>query len=307
MLAGAHVADRAGLLAVARQAGGGQLVERHALGAAGEERLADAGPAVQPLERPDVEVLARVRAGHDRDLGRLEVERLDAAGLDQRRRRPNGLTQLAEGDEPIRVAEAADEPPVGVDLDDVAAVDALLDAVADLADEDRRDDPRPGAGALPAERGACAAGGLGRAAGTIGAVTIRRGYRGTRARRMTGVASARCDCYDGRDAVRLPAARPASGDRRCPTPPTLHVSQHPAVLHKLAILRDEETEPKKFREVVRELSWLLGYEALADARVRPLTIRTPIEEMEARTSSASGSASSRSCGPASGWSTRCSS
>ena len=42
------------------------------------------------------------------------------------------------------------------------------------------------------------------------------------------------------------------------------------------------TEPKKFREVVRELSWLLGYEALADARVRPLTIQTPIEEMEAR-------------------------
>jgi uracil phosphoribosyltransferase len=64
-------------------------------------------------------------------------------------------------------------------------------------------------------------------------------------------------------------------------PPTLHVSQHPAILHKLAILRDEKTEPKKFREVVRELSWLLGYEALADARVRPLTIRTPIEEMEA--------------------------
>ena len=64
-------------------------------------------------------------------------------------------------------------------------------------------------------------------------------------------------------------------------PSTLHVSSHPAVQHKLAILRDERTEPKKFREVVRELSWLLGYEALADARLRPLTIRTPIEEMEA--------------------------
>jgi uracil phosphoribosyltransferase len=62
--------------------------------------------------------------------------------------------------------------------------------------------------------------------------------------------------------------------------PNLHVSQHPAVLHKLAILRDEETEPKKFREVVRELSWLLGYEALADARVRPVDVRTPLEEME---------------------------
>jgi uracil phosphoribosyltransferase len=60
----------------------------------------------------------------------------------------------------------------------------------------------------------------------------------------------------------------------------IHVSQHPAVLHKLAVLRDEATEPKKFREVVRELSWLLGYEALADVQVRPITVRTPMEEME---------------------------
>ncbi len=63
--------------------------------------------------------------------------------------------------------------------------------------------------------------------------------------------------------------------------PNLHVSNHPAVLHKLAILRDEHTEPKKFREVVRELSWLLGYEALADVSVKPLQIRTPLEPMEA--------------------------
>ena len=62
-------------------------------------------------------------------------------------------------------------------------------------------------------------------------------------------------------------------------PPTLHVSSHPAVLHKLAVLRDEKTEPKKFREVVRELSWLLGYEALADARLRSLDVRTPMETM----------------------------
>jgi uracil phosphoribosyltransferase len=65
------------------------------------------------------------------------------------------------------------------------------------------------------------------------------------------------------------------------TAPNLHVSQHPAVLHKLAILRDEKTEPKKFREVVRELSWLLGYEALADVRVKPLEIQTPLEPMTA--------------------------
>ncbi len=62
---------------------------------------------------------------------------------------------------------------------------------------------------------------------------------------------------------------------------TLHVSSHPAVLHKLAILRDVETEPKKFREIVRELSWLLGYEALQDAGVRPKAIETPMESMDA--------------------------
>jgi uracil phosphoribosyltransferase len=64
-------------------------------------------------------------------------------------------------------------------------------------------------------------------------------------------------------------------------PSSLHVSRHPAILHKLAILRDVKTEPKKFREIVRELSWLLGYEALADAHVRPMTVRTPIEETQA--------------------------
>jgi uracil phosphoribosyltransferase len=79
--------------------------------------------------------------------------------------------------------------------------------------------------------------------------------------------------------MRRPVARRAEVPMS--TTPTLHVSRHPAVLHKLAILRDERTEPKKFREVVRELSWLLGYEALADARVRSLTIRTPLEEMVA--------------------------
>jgi uracil phosphoribosyltransferase len=62
--------------------------------------------------------------------------------------------------------------------------------------------------------------------------------------------------------------------------PSLQLSSHPAVHHKLALLRSEATEPKKFRELVREISWLVGYEALADARLRPLTVRTPIEETQ---------------------------
>ena len=62
--------------------------------------------------------------------------------------------------------------------------------------------------------------------------------------------------------------------------PTLHVSRHPAVLHKLALLRTVATDPKKFRELVREISWLVGYEALEDARLRPLRVQTPLEEIE---------------------------
>jgi uracil phosphoribosyltransferase len=62
--------------------------------------------------------------------------------------------------------------------------------------------------------------------------------------------------------------------------PTLHVSRHPAVLHKLALLRNRETEPKKFRELVREISWLVGYEALADARLSSLAVETPMEPMQ---------------------------
>jgi uracil phosphoribosyltransferase len=62
--------------------------------------------------------------------------------------------------------------------------------------------------------------------------------------------------------------------------PTLHVSRHPAVQHKLALLRDQTTEPKKFRELVREISWLVGYEALADARVAPVRVQTPLEDIE---------------------------
>jgi len=72
-----------------------------------------------------------------------------------------------------------------------------------------------------------------------------------------------------------------SDPRPSPAPPPIVVSRHPAVLHKLAVLRDARTEPKVFREVVRELSWLLGYEALADARLRPLRVRTPLEETDA--------------------------
>ena len=49
----------------------------------------------------------------------------------------------------------------------------------------------------------------------------------------------------------------------------LKVSQHPLVAHKLAILRDRTTEPKRFRELVRELTWLLVQLGKDYAREQP--------------------------------------
>jgi uracil phosphoribosyltransferase len=62
-------------------------------------------------------------------------------------------------------------------------------------------------------------------------------------------------------------------------PPTVHASTHPLVAHKLSLLRERNTEPKVFRELVRELSWLLGYEAMADLATEPYRLETPLEPM----------------------------
>lgn len=55
-------------------------------------------------------------------------------------------------------------------------------------------------------------------------------------------------------------------------------STHPLVHHKLARLRDKDTKPKKFRELVREISALLAYEATADLITNPITVQTPLAE-----------------------------
>jgi uracil phosphoribosyltransferase len=58
----------------------------------------------------------------------------------------------------------------------------------------------------------------------------------------------------------------------------VHESQHPLVKHKLTLLRDDRTEPKKFRELVRELALLLCYEATIDLGTRTVKVSTPMGE-----------------------------
>jgi len=58
--------------------------------------------------------------------------------------------------------------------------------------------------------------------------------------------------------------------------PNLFPSSHPMVAHKVTLLRDKDTEPKKFRELIREIAALLAYEATADLLLQPKPVWTPL-------------------------------
>ncbi len=60
------------------------------------------------------------------------------------------------------------------------------------------------------------------------------------------------------------------------------VSPHPLVAHKLAKLRDKNTEPKKFRELVREIAGLLAYEATSDLLTEEVDVTTPLAVTQCR-------------------------
>lgn len=60
----------------------------------------------------------------------------------------------------------------------------------------------------------------------------------------------------------------------------VHVSKHPLILHKLTLLRDKRTEPKKFRELVREIAILLAYEATQDLAVSLTSVETPMGQAQ---------------------------
>ena len=51
---------------------------------------------------------------------------------------------------------------------------------------------------------------------------------------------------------------------------------HPLILHKLAILRDEKTGSKEFRQLVEEISMLMGYEVTRNLPLEEIEIETPI-------------------------------
>ena len=56
----------------------------------------------------------------------------------------------------------------------------------------------------------------------------------------------------------------------------IHISSHPLIVHKMTRLRDKDTDPKKFRELLREVAALLFYEATLDLTTTPCQVETPL-------------------------------
>lgn len=58
--------------------------------------------------------------------------------------------------------------------------------------------------------------------------------------------------------------------------PNLHVVKHPLIQHKLSKMRDQETSTRTFRELLKEIALLMGYEITRDLPLVYEEIQTPI-------------------------------
>ena len=58
--------------------------------------------------------------------------------------------------------------------------------------------------------------------------------------------------------------------------PQVHISVHPVIAHKITLLRSSTTPSGKFRSVLRELTYHLGYEATSTLTTTPVAISVPV-------------------------------
>ncbi len=56
----------------------------------------------------------------------------------------------------------------------------------------------------------------------------------------------------------------------------IFIADHPLIQHKVSLLRDVNTGVKEFRELVEEITMLMGYEATRDLPLTEVEIETPI-------------------------------
>lgn len=63
--------------------------------------------------------------------------------------------------------------------------------------------------------------------------------------------------------------------------PSLFIVDHPLIQHKLTHMRDRDTSTRTFRELLREITLLLGYEVTRDLPLTTRRIETPLTPMDA--------------------------
>ena len=63
---------------------------------------------------------------------------------------------------------------------------------------------------------------------------------------------------------------------------TVHVLDHPLIQHKLAILRNENTGVKEFRELIGEIASLMCYEATRSLPTEEVEVKTPVAVAKCR-------------------------
>jgi uracil phosphoribosyltransferase len=61
----------------------------------------------------------------------------------------------------------------------------------------------------------------------------------------------------------------------------LHIIDHPLIKHKLSIMRNKETSTIKFKQLLTEISMLMGYEVTRDFPLEYDEIETPLTKMNA--------------------------
>lgn len=63
--------------------------------------------------------------------------------------------------------------------------------------------------------------------------------------------------------------------------PNLHIIDHPLIQHKMTQMRKKNTQKHAFRQLLREISMLMGYEITRDLPLGQEKISTPLASMEA--------------------------
>ncbi len=58
------------------------------------------------------------------------------------------------------------------------------------------------------------------------------------------------------------------------------IFDHPLIRHKTAILRDEKTSMKEFRELIEEITTLMSYECLKNVQTETRAVKTPLETVD---------------------------